>query len=144
MKAIGKTCVEEGDLLLTYKDFLFIPSRTTSSQQIVVYTDDIISTPERKELHYHDCFSIIYIIEPHVVFCMENQEEIIPQAGEFVFLLPRTVHALRTDNPKGYHIDIYIRENFFYQNILPHLADNPRFMGFFQPIYFRMRHSLIK
>ncbi len=95
-----------------------------------VYTGDMYSICSRKQLHTHDCISILYIEKEHVV--IKTVDHVFtPKAGDFIFFLPGTAHALLADNPEGYHTDIYIMEDFFYQHIFPRLSENPVFMDFF-------------
>ena len=108
----------------------YIKSELTRATPFSVFSDDMIALPHRRELHCHDIVSILYIEKENVVI-RTLEHTFKPKAGDFVFLLPGTAHALLADNPANYHTDIYVQENYFYQSIFPRLCDNPVFMNFF-------------
>ena len=66
---------------------------------IGVTNDDIIAYPYRRQLHCHDVVCILYIEKEHIV--MRTIDRVLkPKAGDFIFLLPGTAHALLADNPE--------------------------------------------
>lgn len=94
----------------------------------------------RPHFHKHDYFELMYVHRGHCVNCFQDRRISLSQ-GDLLLLNPNILHDPYTSREEDVMINIMLSRDLFRHSLMPMLADNQLFTGFFSNYFYQVNNT---